>query len=190
MLGGGIGVASQAGSGSTFSLTIPAGPLDQVTMINGPARAALPSVPDPDLRLEGRILLAEDGPDNQRLICFYLRKAGAEVEIAENGRLAMERALGSAPDHGRPRFDLIIMDMQMPEMDGYTAAATLRARGYSGPIIALTAHAMTGDREKCLASGCDDYLTKPVNRTALIRSCREWLQRPGRSGDTRLPRAA
>jgi CheY-like chemotaxis protein len=113
-----------------------------------------------------RILLAEDGPDNQRLISYVLEKAGATVVIVENGQLALDAAL-RAYDRGRP-FDVILMDLQMPVLDGYGAVALLRAKGYRGSIIALTAHAMSSDREKCLRFGCDDFATKPIDRHQLL----------------------
>jgi CheY-like chemotaxis protein len=112
------------------------------------------------------VLVAEDGIDNQRLLSFLLRKAGAEVEVADNGLAAKEKALAAQRD-GR-EFAVILMDMQMPLMDGYTSASNLRAAGYRGVIIALTAHTMTGDRERCLAAGCDDYTTKPIHGAKLI----------------------
>jgi CheY-like chemotaxis protein len=125
-----------------------------------------------------RILLAEDGPDNQRLITVILQKAGAEVTVAANGQIACDLAL-AARNMGTP-FDVVLMDMQMPILDGYEATRKLRAAGYAGPIIALTAHAMKSDRNKCVEAGCDDYTTKPIDRAHMISliaraltSCRE-----------------
>ncbi len=123
--------------------------------------------------LHGRILLAEDGEDNQRLIAFHLRKAGAEVTIAANGRIALELIAQATRD--RVPFDLLVTDMQMPEMDGYTLARTLRNDRSSMPIIALTAHAMAEDRQKCLVAGCDDYASKPIEKVHLLRTCARWL---------------
>jgi PAS domain S-box-containing protein len=182
LLGGDIAVTSTPGAGSTLTLTVATGPLDGVAMIDPVAasKATIPAAseelqPAPAVQpLAGiRILLAEDGPDNQRLIAFHLRKAGAEVAVADNGLLAV-RALcdgQETADLASPvPFDVVLMDMQMPEMDGYTAAATLRAKGCTLPVVALTAHAMVGDREKCLAAGCSAYATKPIKKAALIHA--------------------
>jgi CheY-like chemotaxis protein len=112
------------------------------------------------------ILLAEDGHDNQILISTFLTKAGAAVKVVGDGRLAVEEALRAASTT-KP-YDVILMDMQMPVLDGYGAASELRLAGYTGPIVAITAHAMAGDRERCESAGCDDYLTKPVDRAKLV----------------------
>ena len=129
----------------------------------------------PSIQLSrSRVLLAEDGVDNRRLISHILRKAGLEVAVAENSRLAVE-AVRSASDAGEP-FDLVLMDMQMPELNGYDATRALRTEGYVVPIIALTAHALSGDREACLRAGCNDYVAKPVDRPALLAMIRAYTE--------------
>jgi CheY-like chemotaxis protein len=173
MLGGDVElVSSTPGEGSHFRAEVGAGSLEGVAMLDDPAQALTVASEtktkgkDDLPRLTGRVLLAEDGPDNQVLIAHVLRKAGAHVEIAENGAMALRAAL-DARDCGQP-FDCILMDMQMPEMDGYQATRALRRAGYPGPIVALTAHAMAGDRDRCIEAGCDDYATKPIDRRKLI----------------------
>lgn len=180
MLGGNIAVESESGQGSTFSLTISAGNLEGAPLLQGPEQAtprgmAAEVHPEaPPAPLNCRILLAEDGPDNQRLIVAILRKAGAEVRVVENGFLAV-KAARAARLEGRP-FDAILLDMQMPVMDGYQAAGLLRGMGGGAPIIALTAHAMDTDRQKCLDAGCQDYVSKPINRRVLIETIRKQLR--------------
>jgi CheY-like chemotaxis protein len=168
MLGGTIGVRSTAGSGSTFTATVDTGPLAGVAMLENEEDIVTGvTVFNPAMAsITGRVLLAEDGRDNQLLISRLLEKAGATVAIAANGRIALDTAM-AAMRRGKP-FDVILMDMQMPELDGYEVTASLRSAGYDRPIVALTAHCMAGDRERCVAAGCDDYLAKPVNRTKLI----------------------
>ncbi|QVL33918.1 response regulator [Telmatocola sphagniphila] len=103
-----------------------------------------------------KVLLAEDNPDNQKIICFFLRQASLFVEVVDTGEKAIQAAL-------KGDFDFILMDMQMPQMDGYTATRTLRQRGHLKPIIALTAHSRSSAEKKCLESGCDGFLSKPLD---------------------------
>jgi len=171
LLGGELTAASVAGQGSTFTLVVPTGDLRGVKMLDHPAEVLQDAPGDcwrpssEDLR-GVRVLLAEDGFDNQELIRLVLRKAGAEVEIAENGRIAVEKAEAGP-------FDVVLMDMNMPEMDGYEATRILRDRGFPAPILALTANAMAGDRQRCLDSGCNDYVAKPIDRLRLIHAIAE-----------------
>ncbi len=130
------------------------------------AHEAVVNIADGSLR--GSILLAEDGEDNQELLGGHLRAAGADVTIAPNGRVAVNLAKAR-------HFDLILMDMQMPELDGYGAATELRAAGLATPIVALTANAMAEDRRKCLDAGCTEYLAKPVERQTLLEMASRFL---------------
>jgi CheY-like chemotaxis protein len=173
LLGGDVVlVDSTPGRGTHFRVTIDPGPELGQRCVVPPAAEQEPAPPAPavatgDSPLSGfRLLLAEDGPDNQRLISFVLRKAGADVTVVENGQLAVE-AVQTAQAAGQP-FAGILMDMQMPVLDGYGATQELRRQRFNGPILALTAHAMSGDREKCLLAGCSDYATKPIDRPSLI----------------------
>ncbi len=183
MLGGDVVlVETQPARGSRFRLTVTTGWLEGVTMLQRPSGAEPAWVEtrgSPQRKLDCRILLAEDGPDNQRLISFFLTKAGADVIVASNGQEAVDKVMGTllrrrGSDADKP-FDLILMDMQMPIMDGYTATRLLREQAYTGTIVALTAHAMAGEREKCRAAGCDEYLTKPIDREKLIAACRKYI---------------
>lgn len=174
LLGGEISVSSQPGKGSTFSFTIKTGSLENVPLIEGnnapvSKKKKTSSKRDPlsDSPLRNlHILVTEDGIDNQRLISFILKKAGAKVSLAENGQIAIDQVTAAIQD-GAP-FDAILMDMQMPVLDGYSATQQLRDMDFHGPIIALTAHALSGDRQKCIDAGCDDYLSKPIDRRKLI----------------------
>jgi len=173
-LGGCIRAESTPGQGSTFHLTIPTLPVEEAGE-RQPHRKSTSTNTDPakQLPLEGfRILCAEDGEDNQKLITHHFTKAGATIHIAANGQAAIDR-YQQDPDY----YDIIFMDMQMPVLDGYNATAQLRQSGCTLPIIALTAHAMAGDRERCIGAGCSDYATKPVSRETLIRLCRTWQDR-------------
>jgi len=169
MLGGSIAVVSEPGKGSTFSFSIATGPLRTMQLLYGvdeeePAPTSRVTMVQPK-RVRGRILLAEDGPDNQHLICFLLRRAGAEVVVAADGASARDQALTA--ERSTTPFDLVLMDMQMPILDGYRATAELRRAGFHKPIVALTANAMAGDRERCLESGCSHFTQKPIDRAAL-----------------------
>lgn len=138
------------------------------TANHSPDRASLAG---PEAERNARILVAEDSLDMRRLVSVLLAAQGAAVVTADDGAQAVQKAW--AAHHAGQPFDLILMDMQMPVVDGYDATRQLRCEGYSGRIVALTAHAMNGEREKCLEAGCDDYLSKPIDSarlSALVRS--------------------
>ena len=163
-LGGRISVDSEAGKGSRFSLELPL-PLDgaapELLTMEGDlidyARAdfAITSTAVPELH--GRVLLAEDGPDNQRLLSAYLKQAGLSVTVASDGREAVELAM-------KRDFDLVLMDIQMPVMDGVAATTMLRAAGFAQPIVALTANVMKADVQRYRDAGCNGVLAKPIDR--------------------------
>ncbi|MCX6110627.1 MAG: response regulator [Proteobacteria bacterium] len=169
-LGGDVQLTeSQIGKGSTFTITIDPGPLEGVRMLQHQTDADLTQkgavVTDwfiGNKRLTGlRVLLAEDVPDNQLLIAHFIKNSGATIAVVDNGLQAVDAAKTGT-------FDVILMDIQMPLMDGYEATKQLRASGCLTPVIALTAHSMRGEREKCLAAGCVDYISKPVKPGLLI----------------------
>ncbi len=165
LLGGWLSLTSESGKGSTFSLVIPAG-LDvksqPILHRNEPIQV---SEDKQDISYEGtftgRVLLAEDVQANQMLASLLLRKMGLEVTVANDGAEAFEKALAQP-------FELIFMDIQMPNMGGYEATKRLRKEGITTPIIALTAYAMKGDEKQCLDAGCNDYLPKPIDHRKLF----------------------
>ncbi len=162
-LGGDIRVQSTPGQGSTFTVTIETGPLDGVPMVDESSAALLldqgkqvtRSVGNTRLR-PSRVLIVDDGQSNRELVAVVLRRAGMEIGEAENGIEALQRCEEDS-------YDLILMDMQMPVMDGYTATRRIRERGYSIPIVAMTANATQGDEDACTEAGCSHFLTKPID---------------------------
>jgi CheY-like chemotaxis protein/HPt (histidine-containing phosphotransfer) domain-containing protein len=177
-LGGELTVQSEPGKGSTFTATIDPGSLEGVEILEGPRADAVngngkrpvPQTSRPNVSLaSARILLVEDGSTNRKLISLILRRAGAEVMTTDNGQTGVEIAVKNT-------FDLILMDMQMPILDGYSATQKLRKLGCTLPIIALTAHAMAGDEQKCLSAGCSGYLSKPVDLDLLVQTIAEHLR--------------
>lgn len=185
-LGGDITVASVVGEGSRFTLKIDVGDLTNVVWQDPPAADAAPAGPNPLPRLgdvrfsREHVLLVEDGHINSRFISAVLSKAGLRVSTVENGALGVAFAL----EHP---CDLILMDMQMPVMDGYAAARKLRETGFAKPIIALTAHAMDGDVQKCLDAGCSAYVSKPIDIPTLLTAIIDALQSEAEPDAVRRP---
>jgi len=178
MMGGEIGVESEYKKGSTFWFEIPIKIREDIDDIleRFVPRRSMPQLTLPEemlpMNIQARILLAEDHPTNQFLMKRLLKKLGFEnVDCAENGKEALEAFEKNA-------YDLVLMDCQMPEMDGYEATGWIRKleeNGESVPIIAMTANAMVGDREKCLKSGMDDYISKPVDAVKFAHLLSHWL---------------
>ena len=174
LMRGEMQVQSEVGKGSTFSFTIPCSVVSQGSIELYRASEEISSVPAVPAAVQPlSILLAEDNPVNQRLAAHLLQRQGHTVTIAQNGAEAVRLT-------AHKRFDLILMDVQMPVMDGAAATARIRsseAQGCRVPIVAVTAHAMAGDREKYLALGMDDYVTKPIDRQELFATIERWGKR-------------
>ena len=171
LLGGSLAVSSKPGEGSCFTATVNTGPLDQARFITDTSQIpefAEQHEADQHTALQGSILLAEDTEDNQRLIAWHIKRLGAKVSIAGDGRKAVELASTQS-------FDLILMDMQMPVMDGVEATRILRRQGYDKPIVALTANAMQKDKDLCLGAGCDDFVTKPIDIQEFYQVLKRYL---------------
>jgi len=181
LLGGDVTVRSEVGVGSTFTVSLATGSLadvrllDQSELLESATRPA--NVPQPDQQtLSARVLLVDDAPDNRLLVSRILQKHGALVETAEDGREGADRAW-QAFASGEP-FDVVLMDMQMPILDGFGATRELRSRGYDRPIVALTANAQPSDLLQCREVGCDAHAAKPIDRASLFRTIAELTERP------------
>jgi CheY-like chemotaxis protein len=171
-LGGSLSVQSMLDIGSCFTVTVSTGSLSEADILSTwpdfeQIDIVQRGVPK-QLRFVGRILLTEDNSDNQRLMSILLKRMGIEYSIANNGKEAM--AMVEAED-----FDVILMDVQMPVMDGLTATRLLRKNAYTGPIVALTANAMKQEQQECFDAGCNDVCTKPIDQVALGRVFSKYL---------------
>lgn len=180
LLGGDITVTSKVGVGSTFTAVIDAGQLNDTEMIERPESSTREYDHESGLRiattpghLPGRILVAEDSPDNQNLLGFLMRRAGATVDLADNGEEACSMAMQAA-DGGSP-YDVILMDMELRGMNGYDATQQLRKSGYKGAVVAFTANTLQGDRERCLRAGCNGYLPKPIDCARLLAALEPYV---------------
>ncbi len=189
LMGGTLSVASEAGKGSVFSLVIPTGvEVEKQPLLD---RSKSAHQPENTQNIEkdnfaGSVLVAEDNRTNQMLIIKLLEKVGLEVAIAEDGNVATQKATTES-------YDIILMDMQMPVMNGYEATNALRKKGIAIPIIALTANAMKEDEQKCLDAGCDEYLSKPVDQNKLSKVLSKYLHSvpidDSQQGEKQLPSA-
>ncbi|MCA9135386.1 MAG: PAS domain S-box protein, partial [Planctomycetales bacterium] len=172
-LGGDIAVESTPSEGSQFSLRIDPGEIDETKLIKpGPMATGTANEHDtPDIKLSCHILVVDDRRDIRFLSKHILSQAGGKVEEAENGQEAVDRIREQVRGNQLP--DIILLDMQMPKLDGYQTAKQLRELGFTGPIIALTADAMQGDMNRCIQAGCNDYLSKPIDKGKMLRMVAE-----------------
>ncbi|WP_291515680.1 PAS domain-containing protein [Bdellovibrio sp. ArHS] len=172
VLGGDVVVKeSHIGKGSTFLVTIEDQPEKLKSLVPIVPAAANATRNEPvEKVLEGvKVLVVDDTPDNQRLITHFLRRVGAVADVVDNGVVALAKAFEG-------NYDIVLMDIQMPQMDGYTATQQLREKGFQKPIIALTAHAMAEVRKKCLSVGYSDHLTKPISSAELVKMVSRYVQ--------------
>jgi signal transduction histidine kinase len=165
-LGGHIRVTSEAGVGSTFTMSVDCGDLSEVRMVEPTSTGTLPPSPTRESHANWHlpswhVLVVDDSEENRRLASLYLERAGARVSTAQNGREAVDLA------REQP-FDLILMDVQMPVLDGYSATRELRAGGLEVPIVALTANAMSEDQDASREAGCTGFLSKPIDMDRLL----------------------
>jgi signal transduction histidine kinase/CheY-like chemotaxis protein len=174
-LGGQIAVDSELGEGSRFHFCVATGDIANIPMLSGDQAAEKFSTAARTTSTglstwfkPARVLITDDTPANRQLAGLVLRKAGLQVDEAENGAIAVEKANADS-------YDLLLMDMQMPVMDGFTATRTLRSQGMTTPILAFTANVTEQDRENCVASGCTGFLTKPINIDLLLSTIAEYL---------------
>ena len=186
-LGGDLTLESAMGAGSFVTIAVDPGQYitQSSSKQNNPEPIAPEVVADHEIMDSKYVLIIEDGKDNQRLLSHHLTKAGCRIQLAENGQVGIDRYKASI-EAGRP-FDLILMDMQMPVMDGYQATTLLRKDGVTIPILGVSAHSAENDRQRCLDSGCDEYLIKPVNKQTLLDCCSRWLDQHNETSEPESP---
>jgi len=175
LLGGKLSLRSRVGEGSVFSLVVPVGVdvssqgiAEAPGAQSGPDRGQNEPEDVENVRFCGKVLVAEDAPTHQTLAKLLLEKMGLEVTMVKNGVEAVDKALNE-------QFDIIFMDLHMPNMDGYEATRALRNKGIETPIVALTADAMKGHDRQCIATGCTDYIAKPIDRKRLVRVVQKYV---------------
>lgn len=175
-MGGSIRVQSTPGAGSVFTLELPLGDLTGVPLAGTvpvlPPALPEESVADHETFPGARVLLVEDNAVNCLLVEKLLEKLAVAVHTENDGMAALDHLLKSG-EH----YDLVLLDMRLPSLDGYAIARRLRAAEYRGTVVALTASAMSGERERALGAGCDDFIAKPLQARAFLRTCRDWLRR-------------
>ncbi len=169
LLGGQISLESEIGKGSVFSVTVPVVLPSENAILDKSGKSNKNTVPKGPEPKSGAVLVVDDNKTSEVLATLLLEKLGFEVTAVSDGAEAVDEALAKS-------FDLILMDMQMPSVDGYEATKILRDKGVTIPIVAVTAYALEGDRDKCISTGCDDYISKPINKDRLYEIVGKYVQ--------------